>query len=166
MAWIPLANASREGGLAAAIAAGLGVANVEPDHVAEAVADAFGTSPRSSSSTVPRTSCHDLALLDELVDRAGSLRVIVTSRVVLDRVAFESVPVDTLAVPPADADLEQVVASPAFALLVDRAARAGVDLPVALQPPRPSSGSPPGSMACRWRSSSRRRSSATCPPTA
>jgi predicted ATPase len=130
VAWIRLANASREGGLAAAIAAGLGIANVEPDHVAEAVADAFGEDPALLVLDGAENQLHDLALLDELVDRARALRVLVTSRVVLDRVAFDSVPVDTLPVPSADADLELVVASPAFALLVDRAARAGVDLPV------------------------------------
>ena len=93
------------------------------------MADAFGMEPALLVLDGAENQMHDLALLDELVDRAGALRVLVTSRVVLDRVAFASVPVDTLAVPPADADLEQVVASPAFALLVDRAARAGSSCP-------------------------------------
>jgi len=130
VAWIPLAGSSREGGLASAIGAGLGIARLEPANVAEAIADAIGEEPALLVLDGVESRLHDLALLDQLVGRVAALRVLVTSRVVLDRPAFSSVAVETLDMPAADADLEQIVASPALALLLDRAGRAGVDLPV------------------------------------
>ena len=58
--------------------------------------------------------------------RAAAVRLLVTSRIALERPGLHAIVVDTLAVPAHDADVDHIAASPAVALLVDRGARAGV----------------------------------------
>ena len=130
VAWIPLASSSRDGGLASAIAAGLGIAAVRPDHVAESVAEAIGEEPALLVLDGAESQLHDLGLLDEILGHASGLRILVTSRIALDRPGLAAVAIETLPVPAADADLDRVAASPAVALLVDRGLRAGAEVPL------------------------------------
>jgi predicted ATPase len=130
VAWIPLAQAGREGGLSGAIAAALEITGGEPDHLADAVASSIGSEPTLIVLDAAETLLHDVGLLDQVLRQSPELRVVITSRIAFDRPAVRSVPVLPLDVPDAAADVTVVAASPAVELLVDRAARAGADIAV------------------------------------
>jgi predicted ATPase/Tfp pilus assembly protein PilF len=138
VAWISLTHAPRDGGLAAAIAVGLGIASVEPDRVAEAIAETVAEAVSESIGTEPallvldgaESSLHDLGLVDELLDRAAPLRLLVTSRIAIERTGLTMVAVGGLDLPATGADAAAVEASPAVALLVDRARRAGAEVAI------------------------------------
>ncbi len=128
VAWIPLASSSRDGGLAAAIAAGLAIAGRGRDPIVEAVAAAIGPDPALLVLDGAEAQLHDLGLVNDLLELAPALRLLVTTRIPPGRPGLEPVAVETLALPAADADPEAVALSPAVALLVDRGERAGADV--------------------------------------
>ena len=130
VAWIELASAPRDGGLATALTAAFGVAGAEPDHLAEAVAESVGDAPALVVLDSAETALHDLGLIDELLDLAGALRVLVTSRIAIERDGLTSLPLDPLDLPDPSASPDTIAASPAVALLVDRGARAGADVAI------------------------------------
>jgi predicted ATPase len=130
VAWIPLAQAAREGGLAAAVAASLEIAGGEPDRLADAVAASIGIAPTLIVLDAAETLLHDVGLIDAVLDQSPALRVVITSRIAFDRPDMRSVAVLPLDVPDPAADVDAVAASPAVALLVERAARAGADVAV------------------------------------
>ncbi len=130
IAWVTLGQASRDGGLVAATAAALGLAGGEPDHVADAVAETIGDEPALVILDRAEVGLHDLGMLDELVRLAPPLRVLATSRIAVERAGTRSVVVDTLRVPRETEDAATVAASPAVALLLERAVRAGADIEI------------------------------------
>jgi predicted ATPase/Tfp pilus assembly protein PilF len=130
VAWISVASAPRDAGLAMAIATGFGLSDREPDQLAEALAEAIGDAPALLVLDGAEARLHDLGLIDELLELAQPLRLLLTSRVAVARSGIVAIPIGTLAVPAPGADPEQVSASPAVVLLVDRAARAGADATV------------------------------------
>jgi predicted ATPase/Tfp pilus assembly protein PilF len=130
VAWISLGQAPRDGGLAAAVAAGLGIAGIEPDHLAEAVAEAIGEEPALLVLDSAVTALHDLGLIDELLDLCAPLRLLVTSRISIERTGLTTVPLVPLELPVATDDAEAVAASPAVALLIDRGRRAGATIAI------------------------------------
>ncbi len=130
VAWIPLAQAPRDGGLATAITVGFGLAGVEPDRLAETVAATIGEAPALLVLDSAETALHDLRLVDELLALARPLRLLITTRIAIDRAGLAMVPVAPLEVPAASDDATTVALSPAVALLVDRAKRAGADVAV------------------------------------
>jgi len=129
VAWIGLGRSPREGGLAMALAAGFTLSETRPDHLAESVIDAIGERPALIVLDGAETQLHDLRLVDELLARGAAVRILVTSRIAIQRAGLATEPIDPLELPRSD-DPEQVAASPAVALLVDRAARAGADATV------------------------------------
>src|SRR4051794_30496598 len=112
VAWIPLAQAAREGGLAAAVAASLEIAGGEPDHLADAVAASIGIAPTLIVLDAAETLLHDLGLIDAVLDQSPSLRIVITSRIAFERPDMRSVAVLPLDVPDPAADVEAVAASP------------------------------------------------------
>ena len=130
IAWVSLTRASHEGGLASAVAAGFGIRGVEPERVAGAVATAIGDQPALLVLDSAETVRHDLRLVDRLQAAAPPLRILLTSRMAIDRAGISAVPIEPLATPGAGEPAEAVADSPAVALLVDRAARAGADVVV------------------------------------
>jgi predicted ATPase len=130
VAWISLSHGPREAGLASAVAATLGLGGGEPDHLADAVAQAIGDAPALLVVDGAETALHDVGLLDELIDLAPPLRVVVTSRITIERSGGVSLVVERLPVPAEADDPATVAASPAVALLVDRASRAGAKVEI------------------------------------
>jgi predicted ATPase len=130
VAWIPLANATRGGGLASAIAAGLGLGGGEPGHLADAVAETVGEPPALLVLDSAETAQHDLGLIADLVRRSPSLRVVVTTRIAVVRAGVSLVAVERLDVPRETDAASVIAASPSVALLVDRASRAGADVAI------------------------------------
>jgi predicted ATPase len=130
VAWISLARASHQGGLASAVAAGFGIPAVEPDRVAGAVATALGDSPALLVLDSAETVRHDLRVVDRLLEHAPSLRLLITSRMAIERPGVAALPIEPLGVPSPNDAVEDVAHSPAVALLVDRAERAGADVSV------------------------------------
>ncbi|HEV7809997.1 MAG TPA: tetratricopeptide repeat protein [Candidatus Limnocylindrales bacterium] len=130
VAWIPLTHAVREGGLAPAIAAVLGLGEGRRDHLAEALSQAIRDAPTLLVLDSAETALHDLGLVDELLRLAPPLRILVTSRIAADRSGMDTRVVEALDVPAETDDAETVAASPAVELLVERAARAGVEIAV------------------------------------
>ncbi len=130
VAWIPLTQAVRGGGLAPAIAAGLGLGEGRRDHLAEALSQAIGDAPTLLVLDSAETALHDLGLVDELLRLAPPLRVLVTSRIAAERQGMDTRVVEALDVPTESDDAATVAASPAVELLLDRAARAGVEIAI------------------------------------
>ncbi len=130
VAWISLAQAPRDGGLATAITVGLGLAGVESDRLAETVAGTIGDEPALLVLDSAETALHDLGLVDQLLELARPLRVLITTRIAIERAGLTMVPVAPLEVPAVTDDAATVALSPAVALLVDRARRAGADVAV------------------------------------
>ncbi|HEY8439629.1 MAG TPA: tetratricopeptide repeat protein, partial [Candidatus Limnocylindrales bacterium] len=128
--WVSLAQVSRDSGLAATLAATLGLSGVEPDHVADAVASAIGRDPALLVLDGVETVLHDLALVDELTAQTPSLRIVLTSRIGFERPGVRTIAVDPLALPRSTDDADEIARCPAVQLLLDRAARAGADISV------------------------------------
>src|SRR5205814_8106274 len=128
--WIDLSGTPRDGALGMAIVAGLGIAGVQPDHVAESVGAAIGDRPALLVIDSAETALHDLGLLDEILDAAAPLRALMTSRVPIERSNVTVRLVETLDLPQASDDPEAVAQSPAVALLVDRGRRSGADIAI------------------------------------
>jgi len=130
VAWVPLAGAMREGGLVSAIAAALEIPGGEPDRMADAVAASIGESPTLIVLDAAERLLHDVALVDEVIERSPGLRLVITSRIGFERPDLRSVAVLPLAIPDPGADAAVVAGSPAVALLVERAARVGAEVAV------------------------------------
>lgn len=126
VAWIPLGQAGREASLGSAILGAFDLPDGELGRVAEAVAEAIGDEPALLVLDAAEASIHDTRLVDELLARAAALRILVTSRISIDRPGLAVSHVEPLDLPLGDSP-EDVAASPAVALLVDRAQRAGAD---------------------------------------
>ena len=130
VAWIEVAGTAREVGLGPAIAGGLGLSGIEAAAMADALAEALGTEPVLLVLDAAEVALHDLALVDRLLARAPALRLLITSRIAIDRPGIAAIAIDGLAVPdPAD-DAAAIAASPAVRLLVDRAERAGAEVAI------------------------------------
>jgi predicted ATPase len=130
VAWIGLAGSPRDGGLAMAVGAGLGIAGVQPERLADSVGAAIGDRPALLVLDSVETALDDLALLDEILDAALSLRVLMTSRIPIERSSLTVRPVETLDLPRASDDSWVIAQSSAVALLVDRARRSGADIAI------------------------------------
>ena len=128
VAWIALGPAPRDVALAPAIASGLGVAHLEPGRAADDIAEALGEDPVLLVLDAAETALADLGLVDNLLDRLPHLRLIVTSRIAIERERLDVRPVEPLEVPNAGDDPEAIAESPAVSLLVDRGRRAGADV--------------------------------------
>ncbi len=128
VAWLWLHEASREGGLASAIAADLGLAGVEPDHLADAFAETISDRPALLVLDGAESVLHDLGLLEDMLALAPTLGLLVTSRMAFERAGLTTTEVPGLDLPAADADTAAIAASPAVALLIDRGTRAGADV--------------------------------------
>src|SRR5262249_30173771 len=116
-AWIPLTPAARDGGLPTALAAAPAPRGGGPQRPAEAVAGTIGDAPALLVLDSVETAIHDLGLVDELVDLAPSLRIVLTSRIAVTRSGAASIVVEPLAVPREGDTPEQVAANPAVQLL-------------------------------------------------
>jgi predicted ATPase/Tfp pilus assembly protein PilF len=130
VAWIQLSQAPHDTGLGIAVAMGLGITGIEPDEVAEAIVTAIGEEPALLVLDGAEAALHDLDIVDHLLDLAPSVRLLVTSRIAIERSRFVVVPIGGLALPDAGAAAEAVASSPAVELLVDRARRAGADIAI------------------------------------
>jgi predicted ATPase/Tfp pilus assembly protein PilF len=128
--WVSVAHAARDGGLASAVAAALDLGGGEPDHLAEAAAATIGEEPALLVLDSVETALHDLGLVDELLDLAPALRILLTSRIPIARPGVLAVVVEPLDVPRETDDVAAIAASPAVRLLLARAAAAGADVAV------------------------------------
>jgi non-specific serine/threonine protein kinase len=128
VAWIPLSGLPRQAGLGSAIGSALRIDDGEPDHLADAIAATVGDEPALIVLDAIEAVLHDLGLVDELLEVQPSLRIVLTSRVAVDRSGLRSVAVEPLAVPGPGAEAETIIESPAVALLLDRAQAAGAEL--------------------------------------
>src|SRR5262245_25857563 len=128
--WVSVAHAARDGGLASAVAAALDLGGGEPEHLAEAAAATIGDQPALLVLDSVEGSLHDLGLVDELLDLAPALRILLTSRIPVTRASALPIVVEPLDVPRETDDLDAVAASPAVRLLLARAAHAGADVTV------------------------------------
>ena len=128
VAWIALAHESPDGGLLSSVAAGLGVGDAGPADIVDLVAGAIGDEPALLVLDGAENALADLGRLDGLAERAAGLRIIVTSRIGADRGGWTTQAIEPLEVPAETGSLEAISASPAVALLVERARLAGADV--------------------------------------
>ena len=98
--------------------------------MSDALADAVGSEPALLVLDGVEVVLHDLGLLDLVAEASSGLRLLMTSRIAIERPGLRSVAVAPLPVPDAHAGAADVAASPAVELLLDRAASAGADVAV------------------------------------
>ncbi|HET9614509.1 MAG TPA: tetratricopeptide repeat protein, partial [Candidatus Limnocylindrales bacterium] len=130
IAWIPLARASRDGGLSSALAAAFRLDDGRRDEVAASVAGAVGGGPVLVVLDAIEAVLHDLTLLDELARLAPGARILQTGRMAFERPDLRSVAVNPLAVPRAGDDAAAIAASPSVQLLLERADAAGATISI------------------------------------
>jgi predicted ATPase len=130
VAWVPLTQAARAARVAGALTASLDLAGATPDGLADAVADRVGSGPSLIVIDGIEVSLHDISLLDGVRDRAPEVRLLLTSRIAVDRPGWASVVVEPLDVPSETAAPATIAECPAVALLCLRAADAGAEVPI------------------------------------
>ena len=130
VAWVEVGGTARDVGLGPAIAGGLGLSGIEATAMADALAEAIGAAPAILVLDGAEAAIHDLGLVDRLLAQAPALRVLVTSRMAVDRPGMTAIAIEGLPVPDPGDDAEAVAESPAVRLLIDRAERAGADVTI------------------------------------
>jgi predicted ATPase len=130
VAWVDLSPACRDAGIETEIATAFGLRGSGLDEMSDALAETVGSEPALLVLDGVEVVLHDLGLLDLLAEASSGLRLLMTSRIAIERPGLRSVAVASLPVPDPHAGTADVAASPAVELLLDRAASAGAKLAV------------------------------------
>jgi tetratricopeptide (TPR) repeat protein len=130
VAWVALSPGVRGDRLAGAIGSALDLGDLGLDRVAEHLAETIGAGPALLVIDGAEGSLNDLAIVDRIRELAPELRVLLTSRIPIDRPGWTAVALTAFALPAETDPVPEIRANPAVRLLVLRAEAAGAAIAV------------------------------------